>query len=201
MTRRRLDTGALVPSDLVGLSDQEFQEVVNADLRRRVQPAGLSERVSAALRSDTHVRRWHATLLAMQRSVEGQLIAGQTDFEQAVTDLERRIRAASGRDRDRLEDELLATRSEHLQRRAKTERFKTGVDEHIEQASSLIASMRDEMLDSVVALERDRYARRMRTLERAIRDHREEVTADLDGEEPEEFDRRLWSHLDGSAGE
>lgn len=187
---QQLDTKMLVPSDLGELSDLEFRRVVDADLRRRVDPSGLSEQVAAALRSEAHVNRWHATLLAMCRSVEGQLAAGANEFEARRSDIESeidRLNNSSHGDASRVSElsVLLAElRSTYLTKRASTERFRTGLNEHLILAERLLP------------VHRSRCARRVRRLEQAIERHREAVSRDLGADDPVRFDADLWAALD-----
>lgn len=203
MVAARFDVRRLAPSDLAGLTDTEFRQVVDADLRRRVNPEGLSERVSRALRHPDNLNRWHATLTGIARSVEGQLTAASDEFEAVeATTLARIEQIRAGRPESpqisQLQVELAAQRSDYLKKKAGRERFKTGVDEHIVVAAQLLSGQRDEMYDSVVAAERDRHARKIRRLERAIRDHQTAVQADLgEDEEPTEYEEALWQALDG----
>ena len=202
MTTTRFDPATLVPSDLANLADGEFRQVVDADLRRRVNPDGLPARVSDALRDPKNVRRWHAQLVGIARSVEGQLVAAHDDCEAEVGTIEARIAQMESHRPDSpqlgvLRSQVASIRSEYLKRKASRERFKTGVDEHILIAEQLLAAERDEMFDSVVVSERDRLSRRVRYLERAIRDHRREIMKDMDPDEmPDDCDVALWAMLD-----
>lgn len=196
------DPRGLVPSDLPKLTDAEFRLVVDADLRRRVNPAGIPARVSDALRNTTNVRRWHAQLVGMSHSVEGQLVAAEDEYQADIGVIEARIAQIQGHRSNspqiaQLRAEIAAKRAEHLRKKASRERFKTGVNEHLVMAEQILSAERDEMYESVVTAERDRLARRVRYLERAIRDHRDAIMADMDaGEVPEEYDATLWDVLD-----
>jgi hypothetical protein len=198
----RFDLTRLAPSDLPALDDAQFRQVVDADLRRRVNPNILPERASNALRGPDNLRRWHSQLLAIKRSVDGQLVAAKDELDAVVGTIEARIaqledlRPGSPQI-SVLRSEVAATRSEYLRKKAGRERFLTGVEEHIVFAERLLSSEREDMYNSVVTVERDRYARRLRRLERAVRDHRDVIMADLeDGEEPDECDLALWGALD-----
>jgi hypothetical protein len=195
-------THQLAPSDLPGLDDARFRQVVDADLRRRINPGVFPERVLDALRAPDNLRRWHGQLMAIKRSVEGQLVAAKDDLDAAVGPIQARIAQLEDLRPGSphisvLRSEVANKQSEYLKGKAGRERFLTGVEEHIVAAERLLSTERDDMYKSVVSAERDQYARRLRRLERAVRDHRDVIMADLeDGEVPDECDRALWRALE-----
>lgn len=188
----QFDVRRLSASDLDGLTDSQFRDVVDADLRRRVNPDGIPAEVSEALRSRVHVHHWMRVLQGILRSVDGQLRAADDEYESIAGPLQARV----DHDEAGARQELVDLTSEYRRRRASRERFRTGVEEHIVVAEQIIAEERAELADSDVAAERDGYARRILELERAIRAHRKAALADLNDEEPAPYETALWAALD-----
>lgn len=202
MRTTRLDASNVTPEELPALSDDDFRRVVDADLRRRVSPHVLPEATSAALRDPGNVKRWHTTLSAILRSVEGQDQSAQDDFDHQLAELESRVGVLqdAGGQAEVLAgtyDKIDSLRRDYLSKKASRERFKTGVAEYVALAESLLNDQRDRSYQSMVTEERDRYATRMRRLERAIRRHRDAVIADLDeDDDPTDYEKDLWETLE-----
>lgn len=173
-------------ANLLAMTDDEFREVVDRDLRR-----GRGGQVAAdeegdtlrTLRGDDEdpdvtalAERWLRVLYAMSRSVEGQLAARRADYNAAKARNMAAIIEARNRNDDvsilRLEHEFLEHKVKYESARASTLRFKTGLDETIIKA-------RWVGRDSAIA-----------HLEDKIRRHRNEVLAD--NEEVSEADEELW---------
>lgn len=169
----------------LGQSGETFRDLVDRDIRGRT-----TVREAALLRSPDLAELWLATLTAMQRSIEGQLAAKQEEFlaERA------RIRRLARRDPDGdYANDLDALQQKHSADRAKKLRFKTGLDEALIEARSVVDALRGSQYDSIVAGERNYYAEQRRLLEEAIRLHQAQITAE--GIEPSEYDEQLWSAL------
>lgn len=192
----RFNPRGVTADNLGSLSDSEFRAVVDADLRRRVRPEGLPEDVANALRTAAHVERWHSTLDAIRISVEGQLVAAADEYEALRSVLEADIRRleAEGASPTRLDSHYTQEnqlRTDYLSKKAGRERFLTGVQEHLAQATLL--------RDTRHLADTDDFGRivlRVRKLERAIEAHRRAVVSDLnDGEQPEMYEETLWAVL------
>jgi hypothetical protein len=202
----RFNTADVTPADLVGLSVTLFRAVVDADLRRRVRPAGLSEATSRALRSADHVERWHATLASIQHSVQGQITATADEYEAARLAIEGDIKALEGDAGNagrisRLYDEARSLRSEYMSKKASRERFLTGLKEYLVEAESLRDQQRTSVYESSVVDERDLLLDRVAVLEQAIGTHRSVIMSDLDeNEDPVETDLALWRILQVNDG-
>lgn len=174
----------LRPGDLPQLADVMFRQVVNADLRHRVQPV-LSEDTRRALREPENMYRWRATLLGILRSADSQRTARQDEFTADRLALTREAEADPSR-AAAIQRELEAKEEEHLRWRATNERFISGVREFLATAEGVCAG-------SDLALDRDRLRVRVTDLEAAITDHRRRLLAELDpGEQPDEADEDLW---------
>lgn len=173
-------------ANLLAMSDDEFREVVDRDLRRgrggQVAEDAQGDTLRS-LRSDGEdpdvtalAERWLRVLYAMSRSVEGQLAARRADYNAAKARNMAAVIEARNRNDDaailRLEQEFLDYKAKYESARASTLRFKTGLDETTIRA-------RWVGRDSAIAF-----------LEDKIRKHRDEVLAD--NEEVSDADEELW---------
>lgn len=220
--RATVDANRFRPEDLPGLSDEDFRAVVDADLRRKAPKSGVTLKpdLIEALRSPAVAPRWFAMLLRMQKSVDGQLGARENDYQgeraRIDMDIQRLVtkmeKGGDVRDpdssrtmsRDEAEEKLSSLklrrhglRAGHMRTKAATVRFKTGLDEATLEAKFLRDSAVSNTFETVVALERDYYADRARTLERAIEAHRKGIMSELDtdDEDPDDIDTDLWAAI------
>lgn len=191
----RFDTGRVTPDELAGISHAQFRAVVDADLRRRVRPDGISKETSEALRSPAYAQRWLTLLEDMRVSVEGQMAAAKADYETQQAALEADIKRLEGtvsaQRLERLFADARDLRNEHMRKTASRERFLTGVKQHLLEAT-----------DAARAADvsgQDGLERRVSQLVRAIEIHRKAVLSDLDdNEEPEPYEEALWAVLAAS---
>lgn len=181
---------------LLALDHMSFRKEVDRDLRPLDQDAspGQAEKWKArhaALRSPACVDRWFMALSQMSKSVDGQLAAKADDYEAKRAEIRGQLVGATGPQEKGLRRSLETLKSEYSRARANTLRFKTGLDEALIEARSLRDSVRDRLYDSVVAEERNFYARRVTALQDAIRAHQDAFTeGDID---PEPHDLHLWA--------
>lgn len=186
---------------LTAMDDRGFRQEVDADLRR---PGPRDDKRQhdlrrSALRTPELVDRWNTTLLAMTKSVEGQLASKQEDHDAARATL--KIRIAELEQDPTRRAELFEARQEweklkldYATARAQMLRFKTGLDEWVIEARALRDATRATMYDSIIAEERNYYATQVQILRAAIDAHRSQILDDEDYE-PSSADERLWSCL------
>lgn len=175
---------------LAAIDDQEFKGFVNQELRRREDGGG--DELSDALRSPLLLRRFHNALAQILKSIEGQLSAREADYEAAKAMSQKKLLTAekdlklAKSEKDRREAErrifnlradLQSKKTEYLQGRARSLRFKSGVDMTFLETKFLLG-------------ESDDSAKWADKLELAIRRHRDEVQDPL----PEDIE--LWAVLD-----
>lgn len=186
---------------LTALSPDAFKAEVDSDVKPFIHAnmdQGIWDARRAALRSPALVDRWFASLSQTLKSVEGQLATQTEDYDAARADIKKALIAAeadgnTARVKD-LRIQAEQVKAEHARARAKTLRFKTGLDEMLIQARSLRDAVRDRLYDSVVAEERNRYAARITELTDAILEHRQaHIEADID---PEVHDQHLWQVIE-----
>lgn len=195
------------------MSETEFRDLVDRDLRRRstTKPSELDEEASALLRHPDVAPRWHNVLSRMQKSVEGQLAARDADYEASrssdrsfIISKERELEklrehapSEHPEQLDKIKDEITARRlrmeekkQRYLVARAKSLRFKSGLEQHMIEARGVLERSNVELYRSVVATERNHLARRVEELEAAIRRHRDGTLKEV--EEESSFDEQLW---------
>lgn len=184
------ERGMTKTSSLCDLSDEEFRQVVDDDLRGKADA-----KISPQLRKPENVDRWYSVLLAMTKSVEGQLAARRSDWDGLRTHLGSEIALKTGTNEEAiLRAQLQSERERYLKWRAGIIRFKTGLDEWLAEARHLRDRTRGDMIERVTKDERAFLSSRVRTLEEAIRRHRDHLLAeDLDDEAHEKADEALWS--------
>lgn len=168
------------------LNDEDFRDLVDRDLRRENTDAE-----AAALRSPALVDRWYSVLVGMLKSVDGQLAAKKEDFEahkarikaqfveaeQALAEARikrdnARIHAAEARNRT-LRQEWASITEKYSRSRAATLRFKSGLEETMVEARAIRDKVQNRLYEHVVAQERNHYAERVQTLEKAIAEARD----------------------------
>jgi hypothetical protein len=185
-------------SELLKMDDEDFRNIVDADLR----DFDHSGKWALGLRSPAVVERWHATLTAMLKSVEGQLAAREADWTSTKARLSKeRIEVESDgglmesefqQKMTALDLEFETEREKHFKTKAGTMRFKTGLEEWLVEAGRIRDSITDKLYESVVSRERNYYAERARALEDGITQHQKMVQA---SSVPSEADEKLWSLL------
>lgn len=190
--------GPDVEAKLLALEDEAFRQIVDDDLRDFEHSGAYA----MALRSPAIVDRWHSTLTAMLKSVDGQLAARGLDWEATRARIAKErldIEADDGLMPDEREAKLIAKDREHedereqyAKSRAGTMRFKTGLEEWLVDARRIKQGLTDRLYDSVVTRERNYYAERARSLEEGITQHQKVVIA---SSLPTEADEALWSLL------
>jgi hypothetical protein len=223
--RTTYDVNAFDAKKLDKLTDDEFRALCDADLRRKAPKSTviLRKQLSDALREPQNVERWFSVLVRMAKSVDLQLAARHQDYRGKLAELQCELerltaRQAAGEpilDPDTNEP-LSATRgaevvtskrmrmhnltAEYAKTRASTLRFKTGLEDGLLEARFARDQLRSALYNSAIVAERNHYAFRATTLERAIREHRDVVEAsDADDGTTEVADQQLWTALDTSA--
>jgi hypothetical protein len=195
--RRSIDANKFDPADVAGLTDDEFRALVDADLRS-LAPNGVRLRkdLTETLRSPEHCSRWHSMLCRMEKSVDGQLAARDADYRANMARLEAEIlRSTDEKTQTDLRRQQQDLRNKYQTGRAATLRFKTGLGDASLQAKFLREQQVAETFGGTVIAERDFLASRCRRLAAAIEAHRQAVTNDLGGDEPDELDVRLWAAI------
>jgi hypothetical protein len=155
--------------DLLDLSTEDFGDLVDQDLRGR-----LDEGTSAALRSPELIERYYYALVAMSKRVEATLGATRQEYY-----------------RDRLNvtnDDSKARELEQLysSKRSSTLRFKGGLDQALADAKRLLQQHR--------GLQYEHLARRIAELEGAIRQHKLSLESDMN-QVASDYDTELWRVL------
>lgn len=182
---------------VLDLPRDEFRQLVDQDMRGKAPEA-----MSAALRDPLVLDRWCSVLLAMKKSIEGQLGAKREEVEAQRMALRQAFLATeqASLDAKALDDLNLAEKAESrhralkgeyaalLERAAKTRagmlRFKSGMEETLVEARRLRTAHLGE---------RETLAERVRSLETAILAHR--LTQETEDFEPSPADVKLWSIL------
>lgn len=118
---------------LLDMNAGQFASVVDKELRGKATPDE-----STALRSPQVAERWHGTLLAMMKSVDGQLGARRADFMSNRARFTKQLLAAEYEERFQLERSWAEQREMFNRSRASTLRFKSGLEETIIEARALV---------------------------------------------------------------
>jgi hypothetical protein len=192
-TREVLDLSRLRPEDLAGLDDDQWKQVIDADLRRgAARPPDLPSSIPPALRSARNIDRFYASLTMIATSLEGQLVMREDDYESDQARLRADIMSAefaleeARRNRypniSQLTRQVMELRvrsedlkSQYLRKRAGTMRFKSAVEETLAECDAL----RNQLVT---------------TFRVAIARHREIMKEE--GIEPSSLDEELWKTLD-----
>ncbi len=182
---------ALAKMDLSQMDDEMFRQLVDRDLRSETTPEE-----AAALRSPEIVDRWVSVITAMSKKVEGHLAAKKQDFEATKSRIKAEINKAEARGSQaivqKLKLQLEEEKERNAQSRAKTIRFKSGLEESMIEARHIRNTFRPSY-DSYIKDERNALAKKVRELEQAIIHHKEEQTED--DTEPSAADIELWSYV------
>lgn len=169
--------------DLTSLSDEAFNEIVNADVR-----GTADEQTSLALRDPMVVDRWYDTLASLKRSVEAQLTANRG--EQAAKQAEFLRMGPSGKAM------WLQSRAAAEKWRQGAIRFKNGVEDRMAEARRLRSHLDQNSYVRILARERDNAVKETMRLRSAIVKHRAAV--ELDQDEQDDIDERLWAVVEGN---
>lgn len=204
------------PQRLAEINHQQFYNLVDADIRRKIDP-----KVSAKLRDPAVAMRWHLVLTQMRRTTEGAIASRTSEYRMAraeilgeiealegeITDLSLSNGHASGdvdekrRKIDDLRADLRQLLLDFEDWRVKSLRFKSGVEEkmteaqwarHLAERSVLDAAALQER--TLLHLELGAVRSELETLRTAITKHRAERR------NPSADDRALWAILDAAAG-
>lgn len=197
---------------LLAMRNSDFYKLVDADIRGTEDPRGRAEpRVivdpvaAALLREAPTVERWYQTLIQMKKAVDGVLASKRQDFKRNQIFADRSIRSAQTEElRAQMTKALEDLRIDHYQSRARSMRFKTGVEEKLTEASwrrrmslgeNALAAMEERTalanLVTEVRKERDEAQRRVNFLEQAIRKH--QVETGIEDSEAGDADTDLWN--------
>lgn len=165
------------PAELLSLSDEAFQKLVEIDMRRPDD----GEELRAALRDREVIDRTYSTLLTMQKKVEGTLAARRQDMEAL------RARCLAKGPRGKAEWDQASEK--HAAQRAGSLRFKVGLEESLMDVRRLRENHRSVLFENEANA---RLYQRVSALEAAIRKHRGTFEAD---DEPSDDDVELWAWL------
>jgi hypothetical protein len=202
------------PEVLAEISYQQFYNIVDADIRRR-----LDSEISKNLRHPAVAIRWHQVLVQMRRTTEGAIAIRASEYRslrlgavQQLADAERALIALRDspstspalliKARDAVErgkGELRKLEVEFENWRIGTLRFKAGVEEKLTEAQWCrhmatrglidVASLEER---TALHLELAQAVDTLDTLRTAIRRHR----AEIDPRDASDVDEELWTALD-----
>lgn len=161
--------------DLTTVSDEEFNDYVNADIRGTADAD-----VSAALREPDVLTRWYECLLTNKASVESQLAHNKA--ERADQFARTYYRGDEGK------QEWASYLADQTKWRSGAIRFKNGTDVKLVEAKRRLREVQEVSETSVLIRERNEAISRANTLRQAIIGHRETVD-----DEEEAADERLWA--------
>ena len=168
-----------MPRDLMQLSDTEFNEVVNEEVR------GVATQEDATLlRNKETVDRWAITLLGLKRSVETQFGAKRAEAAQREYALYERGNPS------RLE--LTQIKTEHAEWRSKALRFLNGLEDRLAEARKLCKEYSLLTDVTILSRERENLVRQILLLREGIAKHKGTVTTSEE-EDTEAADTELWS--------
>jgi phosphopantetheinyl transferase (holo-ACP synthase) len=164
------------------LTNDEFQRIVNADIRNQASSAEYE-----CLRTDPSlVDRWHSTLTAMKKSVENQFSAKEAEAKALRAELEARG------DHDGARQVLI----DHLKWKAGVTRFKSGLEEKLAEASWRYREIGSASLAETIRQERNLLAQRNIQLKTYILQLLDKIDAHRDDlDEDDNFskaDLELW---------
>lgn len=164
---------------LIIMGDDSFRDLVDKDLRRKDRE-DIPQELRDGLRSPEVADRWLSTLIKIAKSVEGTLAYRYDEYEAEKADLELKGDQTG----------LYLLKQQYHQQRAKTLRFKTGLDEWLIEARTIRDARRRQ---DPAASERALLERKVRSLKEAIEEHHSAaVAADRP---PASYDQKLWSVL------
>ena len=160
--------------------EANFRDIVDQDLRG--QPGKEAKEIAEALRSPEVVRRWHSTLLSIQKNVEAQLAskAAETRSELLMLNLDGKAKDAK------------QTEANFERWRAGALRFKSGVEQAIFQARDVIDREFPEANHDRIVSERNEALTQVMILKNAIRKHRDSFT---DEDDASKDDHELWEYV------
>lgn len=163
--------------EFLSMSDDDFKALIEADMRRPDDE--VDQEVRALLRHPEVIDRTYATLLSMQKSVEGQLAARKEDRE--VLRGRCLAKGAAGR------SVWLEAEERYAKTRAGSLRFKVGVEQQLMAVRRLRDTRRSVLFEDEA---NERLILRVQALEQAIRKHRDGFDSDDEGSDD---DLELWA--------
>lgn len=116
---------------LKDLPDNEFERIVNEDLRD-----GTTPDLHAALRNADNIERWIVSLKRMKRSMEYQLVSNKAT-------------KASKRTTKMSDEDWLLFVAEKERWRANTIRVKTSVENRLDEATALKKTKLNELVEAI----------------------------------------------------
>lgn len=173
-------------TDVFSLSDDEFRNLVDKDIRRdhpdmSMEERGILARLSPQLRQQENLDRWHSILVEMKKSAETQLGARKADLKKFYGTI----------GKDKYETRLRG----FLRWRAGTLRFLNGVEERLAECRRLRTYEFGGKLPGLLESLREQITQVAVTYEDQIIAHKRQTLAD--GLEPSPFDQHLWAVIDG----
>lgn len=118
------------------MSDDAFHSLVNDDLRKLTSPE-----VATVLHSPAVFERWWGTLVAMEKSLDGQLGSRRDEYQGAAAELIEALAVAKATGDTKAyrqaESDLNRLRSRYHRGRASSLRFKSGLDEFLTRARTI----------------------------------------------------------------
>lgn len=172
--------------NLLDLSDEAFNAMVNQDVRGTLNPD-----TSALLRDPAIADRWYETLISLKRSVEAQLSANRAEQVQKQAEY-----VALGEGGKVL---WMQARAGAEKWRAGAVRFKNGVEDRLAEARKHRNEARANMHISVLIGERDQAFKEVKRLRAAILTHREHECGASCDDDRCIADDNLWEELDAPA--
>lgn len=196
------------PEALAEISYTQFYNLVDAELRKKIDP-----NVAQKLRHPAVAIRWHQVLTQMRRNAEGSIAIRASEYRasrlitvQKLSEAERalaalrdapestRHKAAESVERNRMQLRELAREFEEW--RVRTLRFKAGVEEKLTEAQWARDRAAREILEEVERtasnLELVQTNEILERLREAVRLHR----AEIDPRDASDVDGDLWAVLD-----
>lgn len=175
------------PSALLDLTERDFYNIVDRDVRGRLE-SGLARK----LRDPLVIERWYQTLLRMKKTVEGTIAAKKAETRGQRIELDVFGSTTVDGVEQSFDDpqlEIARIHSEFLKWKAGSIRFKVGVEERLTEVSWRRKLVVSQLILSVAQVERNEFAAEVMRLRKAIEQHRSEI----DRDDATEQDEALWS--------
>lgn len=175
------------PSRMLTLTHEQFYNVVDQDVRARLDPA-----VSPMLRDPAVIERWYLMLVQMKKNVESQLASAKADWKAALCEiLSAAEDAATDQELSDLRVEQFTKCAAYNEARAKKLRFRSVVEDRLSEARYLRGRILEERATQRLAY----TAARSHDLAQAIAEHQSRI-----GEDGDSDDHELWAVLGNGDG-
>lgn len=164
--------------DLLEVSDEEFNDYVNADIR-----GTADAQVSAGLRQSDVLDRWYNCLLANKNNVDAQLANNRAERAEKFAECTRKGSAGK--------QEWIDYVASQERWKSGAIRFKNGTEVKLVEAKSILRKTLAETGTPVLIRERNDAVQTANRLREAITRHRDTVEDD-----EVEADEALWANLE-----